>query len=353
MLKKKWASTALLVAAPACAWAQSSVTVYGRLDVGVESVKITPVASAPGSTTARFVNDTSFWGIRGTEDLGSGVNAYFKLESGINPGTGTSTIANSMFSRESYVGLGSRQYGNVQIGGQFAPAVAVTGKLDPFQRGMNGLIQNLMQTGAGNKNRGFLAHVDNAVQYISPVLGGFTGRALYAFSEKTVEPRDVGRIAAASVEYARGPFFGAVSFEQSKVASVPAGGSWTNNTVTAGATYDFVVLKLYGLLLRNTLTNNEDSNGAMVGLTVPLGNGTVRTSYATRKVEHTEGSRAGVFALGYTYDLSKRTMLYTSYARLTNGSASNFALWPSSKGFGLPAAGQDIRSIEMGVRHFF
>lgn len=353
MLKRKWAPAAFLVVAPACVCAQSGLTLYGRLDVGVESVKLSPAGTAPGSATSKFLNDTSFWGLRGTEDLGGGVNAYFKLESGINPGTGTSTIANAIFSREAYVGLASREYGNVQIGGQFAPAAAVTGKLDPFQRSMNGLVQNLMQTGAGNRNRGFLAHVDNAVQYISPVMGGFTGRALYAFSEKTVEPRDVGRVAAASVEYVRGPVFAALSFEQSKVASVPAAGSWTNNTVTAGATYDFVFLKVYGLLLRNTLTSNEDSNGAMAGLTIPLGSGTVRTSYATRKVENTAGSRAGVFALGYTYDLSKRTMLYTSYAQLTNGATSNFALWPSSKGFGLPAARQDVRSVEVGVRHFF
>jgi predicted porin len=76
-------------------------------------------------------------------------------------------------------------------------------------------------------------------------------------------------------------------------------------------------------------------------------------SYSSYKVSDTPGARANVVALGYTYALSKRTTLYTAYGRMNNDSASNFALWPSSKTYGLPGLGEDVRSVELGIRHFF
>lgn len=346
-----WWVMALL---PGCAFAQSSVILYGRYDVAVDMVHLGSPASGQGKTgtASELGSDTSYWGVIGSEPLGDGWRTYFKLETGFNGNSGSLATAGQPYNRESYVGIGG-PWGSLQLGGQFAPAVWVTGKIDPFQRSMNGLIQNILQAGAANNSRGFLSHQNNAVQYISPTWSGVTMRAMYVFGDSLATPAQLGQVKSMSLEYAHGPFYGAFTFESSRVAARTVGSSWNNNTYTLGGTYDLRWFKLHGFMMFNTLTDNPDSEGYMVGVTVPAGPGTIRASWTSRKFDDTPGSTVSVAAIGYTYDLSKRTMLYTSFARLHNGATATYALWPSSKVFGLPAPGQTITSLEFGIRHMF
>ncbi|WP_158597966.1 porin [Noviherbaspirillum saxi] len=349
-MKKTIMVLAFLSAASTAAIAQSNLQLYGRLDVVVDSVRF---KGTPNSVSVTDLStDTSYWGVRGREDLGAGLKAFFKLESGFSVDTGAQGSATQFFNREAYVGMGGN-FGSVQLGSQYTPALWITTKVDPFQRSANGAIFNLMQQNGGNRQRGYLLLQNNALQYVSPDVKGFSARAMLGLSEQTAAPRDVGEFRSASIEYSQGAFYGGFSIEDLKIASTPAGAAWSNKTVTLGATYDLRTVKLYGYLLKNTLTNSRDAEGYMLGLTYPVGAGTVRASYSAREVDGIAGSKASVMALGYTYDLSKRTTLYTSYALLDNGAASNMGLWPSSKTHGLPATGQDVRSIEAGIRHFF
>ncbi|KRB83851.1 porin [Noviherbaspirillum sp. Root189] len=349
-MKKIVMALALSTAASIPAIAQSNLQLYGRLDVVVDSVRFKGTPNS--ASVVDLSTDTSYWGVRGIEDLGAGLKAFFKLESGFSVDTGAQGSATQFFNREAYVGMGGN-FGSIQLGSQYTPALWITAKVDPFQRSANGAILNLMQQNGGNRQRGYLLLQNNALQYVSPNINGFAARAMSGLSERTAEPRDVGEFRSASVEYSQGAFYGAFSVEDLKIASTPLGAAWSNKTYTLGATYDLRTVKLYGYLLKNTLTNSRDADAYMVGLTYPLGAGTVRASYSTRKIDATAGSKASVMALGYTYDLSKRTTLYTSYALLDNGAASNMGLWPSSKTHGLPANGQEVRSIEAGIRHFF
>lgn len=351
----------LAALAPGLALAQAAsstgAVVYGRLDVAVDSVRFSGTPSAPSASARYLSTDTSYWGIRGAEDLGAGAKAYFKLENGFSIDTGALASTSSFFNREAYVGL-SNNLGSLQLGSQYSPAFWITTKVDPFQRSANAAILTLMQQNGGNRQRGYRLLQDNAIQYISPTFGGMTARALVGLSERSAAPKDLGSFNSASVDYGRGAFYGGLSYEDEQVATVPAGGARSKKTYTLGATYDFRVVKVYGYMLRNTLAGNQDVDGYLAGLTFPIGKGTIRTSYAAVKVDNTPGSKATVTGLGYTYDLSKRTTLYTSYARMNNGAAANFGLWPSSKTYGpapssRPAAGQDINSFEVGIRHFF
>jgi predicted porin len=331
----------------------TAVKLYGRIDVAVEATRFSGTPTKQPTSPVALSTDTSYWGLTGSEALGGGTRAYFKLESGFNVDTGTAASPTSLFNREAYVALGSDRYGSIQVGNQFTPAFFITTKADPFQRSSNGAIMNLMQQGAGNKQRGYRLGQGNSVQYLSPSFGGVSARAMVGLSERTSAPDDLGAFRAASVEYAAGPVFAGLSVEEEKVAGTAPNSSIAKKTYTLGATYDFGVTKVYGYLLRNTLENARDANAYMVGLSYPIGAGTIRSSYTAYKLSDTPGAKANVIALGYTYVLSKRTTLYTSYAHLGNGAASNFALWPGSKTYGLPSLDENVRSLEFGIRHFF
>jgi len=331
----------------------SSVQLYGRIDVALEATRFSGTATKPSASPVAVSTDTSYWGFMGSENLGGGTRAYFKLESGFSVDTGAPGSPTSLFNREAYVGLGSTTYGSIQLGNQFTPAFFITTRADPFQRSTNGAILNLMQQGAGNKQRGYRLGQSNAIQYLSPAFGGVSARAMVGLAERTSAPDDLGAFRSGSVEYGGKRLYAGLSVEEEKVAGATPDTTRAKRTTTLGATWDFGAVKAYGYLLRDTIDNMRDAHAWMAGLTYPVGAGVIRSSYSRYTLRDTPGAKADVIALGYTHALSKRTTLYTSYAWLDNGSASNFALWPGSKTYGLPGLGEEVRSLEFGIRHFF
>ncbi|OEZ63888.1 MULTISPECIES: porin [unclassified Duganella] len=364
-MNNKFNLTLLLAAlAPAAALAQSgNITFYGKLDVALDSVRF---SSAPGkaATSARYLsNDISYWGLRGSEDLGDGTRAYFKLESGFSADTGTSSGGNQLFDREALVGYGGK-WGSLQLGSQYAPSLFVQVRSDPFGRNQNGNGITLTQQIPGNL-RGFVGQLplNNAVQYISPALEGVSVRVLYSFSERAAAPKDLGEFTGGSIDYFKGgPLYVGASYEVQKLPGASPSEVWSNKTATLGATYAFAPVKLFGYLMHNTLTGKSQVNAQLIGATIPLGLADIKATYSRRKIDDTAGGKTNIVAVGYFYHLSKRTDVYTSVARLDNGAATNFGIWPSDKtyappvvagGSGLPVLGQDITSIEVGFRHFF
>lgn len=352
-MKARLILAGLCLAAGVPAAAQSSATLYGRMDVTLQYLKRSGDGTPSAGSAVNMASDTNYWGLLGSEGLGDGHRAYYRLEAGFQPNSGKG--GNALFDRESYIGWGS-PWGNLQLGGQFAPAVTLTGRLDPYQRSMNGLIQNLMQVNAGNANRGTLAHRDNAVQYISPSLNGFTLRAMYGFSNSWPGTLDVTRSRAAALEYAKGPWYAALSWEGSQLARSASGGGLearSQDTTFAGATYDFGGFKLHGMVLHNRLEGEATALGYMAGVSADVQGGTLRFSVASRSKRHESGSRASVYALGYSYALSKRTTAYTSLAWLNNGSKAHYNLWPDSRSTPLSAPGQSVTGLQVGMRHMF
>ncbi|RYH22223.1 MAG: porin, partial [Alcaligenaceae bacterium] len=155
------AAIAALTASTASA--QSNVNLYGLIDVSVNSVRFAPAGTAPALTYTTLSSDASRLGFRGTEDLGSGRRAYFKLEIGYQLDTGAQTNAAQLWNREAFVGLGDQALGSIQLGSQFSPEVYSTGKVDPFGRFGLGSITTLFQGGS----RGWSVTSNNAIQYIT------------------------------------------------------------------------------------------------------------------------------------------------------------------------------------------
>lgn len=352
---------------PAAVMAQSapstsSLTLYGKLDLTMDTVHFSGVPARGAQTMHYLSNDISYWGMTGSEDLGSGSRAYFKLESGLSMDTGVGSGGAKLFDRESYLGYGA-SWGSIQVGSQFSPALFLQSKSDAYARHGNGGGFTLTQQVPGNV-RGFAGAgtLENAIQYLSPRGSNVSVRLMHVFSEKANAPKDLGQYDAASLEYANGPWFTGLAYEDQTLAGVTVGTTRSNRTLTAGLTYDFKVVKLFSYMMHNKLEDAKDVNAYQAGFAYPFGANTFRGTYTTRKLEATPGGHAQTFALGLYHNLSARTTLYTSFAHMNNGDATNFGLWPSMKsylppvaagGAGLPLGGQDINSFAFGIRHTF
>lgn len=165
---------ALPLAAAATTHAQSSVTLYGVLEDGVDYVS--NVQGKHLVQLASGVTAGSRWGVRGTEDLGGGLSAIFRLESGfdINSGRLGSGLA---FSRNAYVGVGDAKLGTLTLGRQWD---SIVDYVEPFT--LNGNIGGYYfahPNDMDNTDNGF--PISNAVKYRSPTIAGFTFGGLYAF----------------------------------------------------------------------------------------------------------------------------------------------------------------------------
>lgn len=328
------------------AQAQSNVTLYGRLDVSVNALRF----SGPNATSVRTVSsDTSYWGMRGIEDLGDGNSAYFKLESQFQADTGVQGNATAIFNRESYVGLRNNRLGSLALGSQYTPHIWLTGKVDPFSRGYLGHIANLFQ----GAPRGYQPLMNNAVQYTTPDLSGFTGRLMVGAREG-----GLGTANGAGLEYASGPLVVGITYDALNVTAASVGlpaaqPSVRSRTMALGASYDFKSVRVMGYYQTNDADRLARIDGWMLGAIVPVGAGQIRIGYSANNITAT--GEAKQFALGYTHLLSKRTTVYTTIAKTSN-QGTTASLWPGRQdlaGRGLPAAGQDVRGFQVGIRHLF
>ncbi|WP_261536258.1 porin [Burkholderia multivorans] len=159
--------------------AQSSVTMYGIID---EGIGVTNNAAGKGSLV-QFQNGYTYgsrWGIKGTEEIGGGTKIVFRLENGFNINTGGMSQPGDIFGRQAYIGVASDRYGTLTFGRQYDPTVDM---FDEFTTGGNwaGVVGNVI---FDNDNSNWDYRINNSVKYVTPKIGGFTGEAMYAFSNR-------------------------------------------------------------------------------------------------------------------------------------------------------------------------
>ncbi len=346
------------IALPICALAQN-VTLYGRIDVSGNYQTYSSTATKPSQHAVTLSNDTSWWGMRGTEDLGGGNRAYFKIEGGIQVDTGQQSNASSIFNRETYGGLGSETYGSIQAGSQFSPSIWMSAKTDPFVRSNVGSQFTLLQASPVGIPRGYSIQYQNAVQYISPTIAGITARALISAAEGSVN----GPSYAAGLEYAAGPAYVGFTYDQNKVSAAAAGlhpgAPVLEANYSFAAAYRFSFARVSGWYEFNHIDNAKNVTGWMLGASIPVGPvADIRTSYAHRDQSN---ANASLLAAGYFYKLSKRTEIYTAAAHLNNSGTAAFGVWPIASpnpDLGLPAGGplapgRDITAFQIGALHVF
>jgi predicted porin len=367
--------------------AQSSVTLFGVVDAGVTYQSATardPLTGASVKQSKTSLSNSGYnssrIGFRGTEDLGGGLAASFWLEAPITNDDGATGI--STFARRSTVSL-SGGFGELRLGRDYTPTFWNDTVFDPF--GTNGSGTNVISTVSGNTtlNNANYVRASNSVGYfLPPNLGGFYGQLQYSFAENTstdatsttaATSSSAGRYIGGRFGYANGPLDVALGLGQSTVVDATALERKVQ-TINLGASYDFGPVKLFGELSNvqnkfdTAFSNTHDSyNGYLIGATVPVGAGLIRASYSV--VRYNEGAtgitgedpRAQKLAIGYVHNLSKRTALYATVARVNNRNDANYTgslASASTAGYGSAGVGfsgvpRSSTGYDFGIRHAF
>ncbi|PUA17691.1 porin [Glaciimonas sp. PCH181] len=312
------------------AFAQTSVTVYGVADMGLVQEKGGPNGAVTKLTSG--IGYGSRLGFKGVEDLGGGLSAKFVLEAGILMDTGASGQGGLLFGRQSFVGL-SGGAGTVNLGRQYTPYYWTLLTLDPFLTGYAGTAANLMSNTGGRTN--------NTVLYSSPTFGGFSGDVAYSFGEVA------GSIASSSavggvLNYVNGPLLVKLSYHHADNATATDA---SKNTLLGG-TYDFGIAKVHVAYARN-LGLGINSNDALVGVTVPFGPHRILASFINKDDKTAAHKDANQIAVGYVYNLSKRTELYTAYALINNKNGASYTVGNGTE------LGSGNRAFNFGMRNFF
>jgi predicted porin len=370
-MKKSLITIAVLGAMSSAAFAQSNVTIYGILDAAIVSER----GGAAGNVTkvSSGTASASRIGFKGTEDLGGGLSAIFKLEAGVKVDDGALDNGNSrLFNRESYVGLSSKTAGTVTLGRQYTPYYEVLRDVaDPFALGYAGTAKNLFPVGsaglgaaAPSGNAGGGTRTDNAVVYRTPNQFGFVGTVSYSVGEVAGDAA-AQRQLGASVVYGNGPLNVALVYNNRNNKTALLKNQEIGHNGMIAANYDFKIVKAYAAFsqdkgLNSAPLNNtgapygftgvasKDSTDALIGLTAPVGDtaGTVMASYI-RKDDKEANRDANQWALGYSYALSKRTSTYVSYAKIKNKNGASYTVGGNSE------VGTGDKAFNVGMKHSF
>ena len=366
-MKKSLLALAVLGAFAGAASAQSSVTLFGVVDVNVKSVKT-------GDVTTRQVGTDGFassrLGFRGIEDLGGGLQAGFWIEGALSPDDGTAS--GQTWRRRSTVSL-LGGFGEVRLGRDYTPTFWNLTVFDPFGTNGVGSYLNLFQNGTTTQTpilsgANTLIRANNTVGYFLPSnLGGFYGQAQVAAPEGTAGNKYVG----GRVGYGVGPVNVAGAYGKTRISGSDPAPTLSFTMIDFGGSYDVGFAQFMAQYSRmkteqvGAFVGDATQTNWLIGALVPLGQGQIRASYGKAKGKDAiDGLSAKQYALGYVYNLSKRTALYGTYARITNdgGSAYVVADKPAFSQIAVSAAGTVTPSgasnatssgYEVGIRHSF
>lgn len=292
------------------AFAQTNVTFYGNLDLGI--VK-------ESNTSARLDRGVNNWlGIKGQEDLGGGLSAIFNLQTRFNPDTGAQERPDTFWQGESTVGLKSATAGTVRLGRALTPLWHDVWAFEPWQNaGFNGSLAayqtgSYSSDGVNDAALGFanLSRLGNGVFYETPDLAGFR---LHVASEVERAAGAAARTMGTSINYANGPLAAMLSYERN---------ARKDDIYFVGASYRFGVATLMGSYSRGELANAVRERNLVLAGTYAIGDDMIRAGYG----RNTE-TRNNKISLGYVHALSKRTSLYGDlYREKTNDRKNGAAL---------------------------
>lgn len=347
-MQKKIIALALAGLASSAAFAQSNVTIYGRMDYGYMYRGDNDGASLNVDNRGEFASGIgagSRIGFKGAEDLGNGLKAIFQAEFGL--GMDESTGLNS--TRNAYVGL-TGNFGTVVGGRLDGVRYGIYNKYDAFA---GGHIGNFTQMTAQ------VDRANNAIAYISPTfLGGLSATLAYSShignsNVLSLDPQEGkatalkngndgdGVLYTAMLNYTNGPLsltadYETVNFMGGEVTKT------TNNyavdkvkVYTVGGSYDFGVVKLAALYDNQTVDARTGGKAAdidswFVSASAPLGKFLVKATYGETENDEVSESKSTKFGIGLDYNLSKRTKLYTGYAIISNDDKAGAMLSPAA-----------------------
>ena len=309
------AAALALIGSASCA--QSSVTVYGRLNVSLENQK-------SGTADARWIeqNNSSRIGFKGSEDLGDGLRAGFQLESGLAPDTGTAS--SSFWGRQSEVNL-SGGFGAVRLGNFISEAYFATADYVSMHNHDTGTSSDALYA--------YLGRNTNKVAYRLPAfVKDLTVEGSVSLGEGAAGQK---RNYDLAVNYAIAGLQLGAGYEQADTTTTD------RNQFGLRAVYSAGPFTFGGYVQRdkNAYGTGSRTNVRLSGM-YALGLSEFHVNVGSAgKTGSIDDSGAKQFTLAYNYNLSKRTKVYAFYTKVDDGVADLY--------------GGDFRSIAVGVRHNF
>ena len=313
-MKKSLVLTAIAATLAAPAFAQSSVTIYGRLNLSVESTKI----DGAGKRDWQEKDNSSRIGFSGEEDLGGGNKALFKIESGFDASTGTS--GSRFWGRESTVGLQTR-YGTVKLGNlDNNEAYHATADYVSWINHDTGTTADVLYGGGQHSNLNYWNSLQNAVSYNTPDLNGFVGwvQTAEAYGGEKSKPLAIGAY------YDRGPLHLGAGFDK----------HGDGKSFAIRANYDLGAFAIGGYVNTVRDVTWSDDAGSVSGLkyntwrlvgSYTLGANEFHLNFgSTNKPKADNGleaSKAWQATAGYNYNLSKRTKVYAFVTKVKDDDA--------------------------------
>jgi len=351
-MKKSYLALAVLAAMPFAASAQN-VSVYGYVETGIGNY-----AEKDKNALTRSVNSlvgSSRLGFTGTEDLGGGLKATFRLEGDLTPSTGgmgggagntgpganesgdSGSARDGLFSRESSLAL-SGSFGEIRIGKTDLSAA----------EGLDSLVG---QFGNRHLSSGVELGSDasNSVRYISPNVNGFqltagrflnaqSGGVITAANSTTTKPTN-STINSFAATYQQGAISAGVGYEAMDQATAVGTAAAEDTKFTAFALgYDFGVAKV-GLYQgkRDIGGSLNDITSTVVSASAPLGSGyTLHGAHRQNVTKNSETTDVTYHAVGLAKALSKRTTIYAIYERSDSDTATS-----------------DFRQMSLSIGHAF
>ena len=382
-MQKKIIALAVAGLASTAAFAQTNVTIYGVADATYDYV------SAPGSRAglatdfkarSRVTSNSSYIGFKGVEDLGNGLKAVFQFENGLSTENG---VAGAWNNRDSYVGLAGG-FGTVVMGNLTGPTRALGAKLD-INAGATGIGMNnalIGKFGGGSGASHFDQRLNNAVAYVSPNMGGFSGVIGYTAgytasglagaesngADSTIRGNTGWTLGA---NFEGGPVYVGYAYtrvEQDAAAGGPAGVTmWDDHRVGA-------IFKIGSVAQIGALWDQHKQGYAgrsplqqdvfYVNAKVNVGKGAIIGQFGQANdlrggLGAVDNTGARHYTLGYEHSLSKRTTLKAVYSMINNqqNASYDFLYGVSAANSTATAnafsAGADPRGLSVGIRHAF
>lgn len=296
------------------AFAQSSVSVYGSINTTVEQQK------DGHQKTMGMHNNLSHLGFRGIEELGGGLKAGFVLEGYFNADDGSGPF---QLDSQSELNL-SGDFGMVRVGQFLSESYLATADYISMHNHDGGSSMDMLYDYIGRES--------NKIAYRTPEFAGFSAEVAHSFHERAEGEKNAWDLAA---NYEQGAVaLGAGYSRNDKDWQAALRGLYSMEQLSIGAYYQRSKNQEQG-------TRNNYRLSAMYSLNQSELHANIGRA---NHWSHIDSSSATQWTLGYNYNLSSRTKLYTYYTKVHNGANINY--------YG-GNEGENFSSFALGVRHSF
>jgi len=366
---------AAALAIPAAAMAEvgsgDNVTIYGDANVSYDLVK---TGGDNGVTQPKVSSNDSKFGIKGAEDLGDGLSAFWQVESVIDFDSGGNGGGNGNFAnRDTFAGIAGAGWGSVAFGTNGTAYKRTTRGWDQFA---NTIADNRSIMGGGTfgtpvgslvvgQGNGFDDGINNHIFYTSPNINGFTGIADYSTTdqgEARVTSTDVkSSFYAIGANYDAGPLGLVAAYANDSTSGF--GTNLDSHAIKFGAQYTIDAFNFGGIYEKITddSTDLQTHNDYYLFGKYSFGTDAVKVAYVHAGSQDF-GSDTGAkqYTIGYDHNLSKRTTLYALYTKLSNDANAGYGFSPlgptgaantSSNATGILGASPSAFSV--GMKHTF